>query len=205
MNLFPVFLKLEDRSCVVVGAGRVGETKIRSLLSTGANVRVIAPTARPAVAGWARAGVLSWEPRLFEFTDLAGAFMVIAATSSSDLNHIVFREAQSRNILCNAVDDPEHCDFYYPAVVRRGHLQVAISTAGRSPALAQRFRREFERQIPRDIAGWLEELGNSRQRLLESDLAPEDRRQKLHRLASRQAFEARPSAVRLGKLMPHER
>src|SRR5205807_8965109 len=111
--------------------------------------------------------------------------------SSSAVNGTVFREAQQRNILCNAVDDPKHCDFYYGAVVRRGQLQVAISTEGQSPALAQRIRRELEVQFGPEYAGWVEELGQIRERLFASGIDPESRRQLLHELASRDAFAER--------------
>ncbi len=190
MNLFPMFLKLEGRPCLVVGAGSVGELKIRSLLQAGAAVRVIAPQATAAVTAWARAEVISWEARTFGADDLDGAFLVIAATSSPEVNETIFREAQRRNILCNAVDDPEHCDFFYPAVVRRGQLQLAISTGGLSPALAQRLRKELEIQFSPEYAGWVDELGNARQHLLASQLSAEDRRRRLHELASRETFAA---------------
>ena len=196
MSLFPLFLKLEGRRCLVVGAGNVAETKIRSLLDSGAKVRVVAPQANAAVEEWARAGVIAWETRTFEIMDLDGIFLVIAATSSSAVNGIIFREARRRNILCNAVDDPEHCDFYYGAVVRRGQLQVAISTEGQSPALAQRIRRELEAQLGPEYAGWVEELGKVREQLFATDIEPESRRQLLHELASRDAFAARQSRPR---------
>lgn len=190
MNLFPMFLKLEGRRCVVVGAGSVGEPKIRSLLQAGATVRVIAPRATAAVAAWARAEIIAWEERNFGAGDLDGAFLVIAATSSPEVNEAVFKEAQRRNILCNAVDDPAHCDFFYPAVVRRGQLQLAISTGGRSPALAQRLRKELEIQFSPEYAGWVDELGDARQHLLASQIPAEDRRRRLHELASRETFAA---------------
>ena len=97
--------------------------------------------------------------------------------------------------MCNVVDVPEYCDFYYPAVVRRGDLQVAISTAGKSPALAQRLRREFEAQLAPVYAGWIEELGRIRKQLFGRKLDPEHRRKLLHQLASRESFEARESAA----------
>ena len=118
-----MFLKLEGRSCLVVGAGAIGEPKIESLLTAGASVRVVAPDASASVAEWARAGAIVWEAREFNDADLDGVFLVIAATSSRDVNGAIFRKAHQRNILCNVVDDPEFCDFYYPAVVRRGDLQ----------------------------------------------------------------------------------
>ena len=194
MTLFPMFLKLERRSCLVVGAGTIGEPKIQSLLLAGAEVRVIAPQARQAVMDWASAGQIIWEPRVFHPSDLEGVFLVIAATASSQLNQRVFNEARRRNILCNAVDDPENCDFYYPAVVRRGQLQIAISTGGQSPALAQRLRRELEEQFTPDYAGWLEELGENRKKLFHGNLDADRRRDLLHSLASREAFDKRQTS-----------
>jgi len=194
MTLFPMFLKLQRRSCLVVGAGTIGEPKIQSLLVAGANVRVIAPQAHQAVMDWARAGLIVWEPRAFLPNDLEGVFLVIAATASAELNQLVFNEAQRRNILCNAVDDPENCDFYFPAVVRRGHLQIAISTGGQSPALAQRLRRELEEQFTPDYADWLEELGENRKKLFDRNLDADRRRDLLHSLASRDAFDKRQTS-----------
>ncbi len=188
-----MFLKLEGRTCLVVGAGNVGEPKIRSLLDAGAKVRVIAPSATDAVVEWARAGLIAWEQRTFEEPDLNGIFLTIAATASTSVNDLVFREARRRGVLCNAVDDPERCDFYYPAVVRRGQLQIAISTGGQSPALAQRLRRELETEFGEEYSEWVQELGTAREKLLNSDLDSDHRKQILHSLASRGAFDARRS------------
>jgi len=193
MSLFPLFLKLEGRKCLVVGAGNIAQSKIRGLLDSGANVRVIAPQANAAVEKWASAGEIVWEARSFEAVDLDGTVLVIAATSCSAVNGTIFREAQQRNILCNAVDDPEHCNFYYGAVVRRGQLQVAISTEGQSPALAQRIRRELEAQFGPEYAEWVEELGQIREKLFASGIDAESRRQLLHELASCDAFAERKS------------
>ncbi len=188
-----MFLKLKGRHCLVVGAGMIGQSKIRSLLVAGASVRVVARRANTVVSEWARSGVISWEARDFNAMDLDGAFLVVAATSSADVNETIFREAQRRNVLCNVVDDPAHCDFYYPAVVRRGQLQLAISTGGHSPALAQRLRQELEKQFGPECAGWVEDLGKARQQLFASNIEPEDRRRRLHELASRPPFERRQS------------
>jgi precorrin-2 dehydrogenase / sirohydrochlorin ferrochelatase len=188
MTLFPMFMKLEGRSCLAVGAGTVGEPKIKSLIEAGASVRVVALQATAAVAEWAQGGAISWEAREFKSADLDGVFLVIAATNNRDLNATIFHEARQRNILCNVVDDPEYCDFYYPAVVRRGDLQLAISTNGHSPALAQRIRRELEIQFGPEYGEWLEQLGRARQELFASKINPEQRRRLLHELASREAF-----------------
>ena len=143
--LFPMFLKLAGRNCLVAGAGSIGEPKIRSLVECGAIVRVVAPTAAAPVAEAEFQGALNWTRKLFEFSDLDGVFLVVAATSSAEVNHSIYQEAQRRGILCNVVDDPPHCDFFYPAVVRRGQFQIAISTGGLSPALAQRVRKRLAR------------------------------------------------------------
>jgi len=194
MSLFPLFLKLDGRRCLVVGAGVVAESKIQSLLDAGANVRVVAPDAVEAVKDWARVGVIAWEQRGFEANDLEGAALVITATSSAEVNEAVFQEARRRGILCNSVDDPARCDFYYGAVVRRGDLQIAISTAGHSPALAQRLRLQLETQFGPEYATWLDQLGNARERLFESSIDPQERKTTLHRLASQESFDAAHSA-----------
>jgi precorrin-2 dehydrogenase/sirohydrochlorin ferrochelatase len=190
MKLFPMFLKLAGRRCLVVGAGPVGESKIESLLLAGADVRVVALRATRAVRAWACAGKICWEPRGFRPADLDGVFLVVAATSSANLHERIWQEARRRRVLCNVVDEPARCDFYYPAVVRRGHLQIAISTGGHSPALAQQLKRELDQQFGPEYETWVERLGKAREKLLARTIDPARRRRLLHRLASRQAFEA---------------
>jgi precorrin-2 dehydrogenase/sirohydrochlorin ferrochelatase len=144
MALFPMFLKLEGRPALVVGAGRVGEAKIRSLLRAGACVRVVAPVATARVRAWAGAGRIAWAARPFVADDLHDVFLAVVATPSVALNDRIAALARRRHIFVNVVDDPERCDFYYPAVVRRGPLTLAISTEGRSPAFARRLRRHLD-------------------------------------------------------------
>ena len=187
-SLFPMFLKLEGRNCLVLGAGSVGEQKIRSLLDCGTHIRVVAPLATTTVQEWARRGAVNWTRREFETTDLDGTYLVVAATSNVEVNHAIYREAQTRGILCNVVDDPPYCDFYYGALVRRGHLQIAISTNGLSPALAQRIRKKFEAEFPQIYGDWLDELGSKREELFRSGGDPEQRKQLLHRLATHEEF-----------------
>jgi precorrin-2 dehydrogenase/sirohydrochlorin ferrochelatase len=189
-NLFPMFVKLDGRHVLVVGAGQVGEPKIRGLLPTGAKIRVVAHKASEAVREWARIGQIVLEERDFVLSDLDNAFLVVVATSSRDLNEFVFGEAQSRRILCNVVDAPEQCDFYYPAVVQRGDLQIAVSTSGQSPSLAQKIRQQLERQFGPGYAQWVAELGDTRRKVLASTLDPERKRDLLQSLASIEAFEA---------------
>jgi precorrin-2 dehydrogenase/sirohydrochlorin ferrochelatase len=189
MTLFPAFLKLAGRRCLIVGAGPVAEEKIEGLLRTGAEIRVVAPRATPRIRAWAREKKLRWDARKFRSSDLAGAFLAVAATSSPALHAQIYRQARRRNVLCNAVDDPEHCGFYYGAVVRRGALQIAISTGGHSPALAQRLKKQIERDYGAEYEAWLEELGKLRKRLFAKTISPERRRALLRRLASKSSFE----------------
>src|SRR5512133_677471 len=124
-SLFPLFLKLRGRRCLLVGAGVIASQKIESLLSAGAHVHVVAPRADEVIRELVRVGRVCWSQREFRASDLGGSFLVVAATKNPEVNETVFREARSRGVLCNAVDEPERCDFYYPAVVRRGDLQIA--------------------------------------------------------------------------------
>jgi precorrin-2 dehydrogenase/sirohydrochlorin ferrochelatase len=189
-NLFPMFLKLAGKQCLVVGAGKVGEPKIGGLIDTGASVHVVAIEASGQVHDWADAGKIDLELRPFSESDLDGKFLAVVATASNRLNQLIYRQAHQRGVLCNVVDVPEYCDFFYPAVVRRGDLQIAISTAGQSPSLAQKIRKQLERQFGEGYAAWVEQLGETRRLILASDLDQEAKWELLHSLASREAFEA---------------
>ena len=182
--LFPMFLKLAKRRCLVVGAGKTAEDKIPTLLRCGATVLVVAPAATKTIQAWAHAKKIVWEQRRFEPHDLDGILLTVVATPLKTLNKTVFDLAQERRILCNVVRDRALCDFYYPAVVRRGPLQIAISTAGHSGALAQRLRRQLEAQFGPEWESWLRWLGEARSSLYDDPLSPKRRRTMLHRLAS---------------------
>ncbi len=189
-SLFPIFLKLKGRQCLVVGAGSVAEPKIGGLLETGARIRVVALNATAGVREWARVGKIELELRAFLAEDLDGAFLAVVATNSRSLNERVYQEAQSRGVLCNVVDVPDLCEFFYPAVVRRGDLQIAVSTAGQSPSLAQKIRQQLEKQFGPAYAAWVAELGETRRLILASDLDKDRKLDLLHSLASREALEA---------------
>ncbi|MGD0888496.1 MAG: bifunctional precorrin-2 dehydrogenase/sirohydrochlorin ferrochelatase [Acidobacteriaceae bacterium] len=195
MSLFPIFLKLTGRPCVVIGAGEIAESKIDSLRAAEARITVIAPAASARIAAMADAGEIVWHQREYAPGDLSGQFLAVAATSNPAVNRAVFAEAEAAGILINAVDDPPFCDFYFPSVVRRGDLQIAISTAGASPALAQRLRKEIDALLPLDAGEWLAELGNLRREILQREPSNEARRELLHQLASRDlcGFEGCPT------------
>jgi precorrin-2 dehydrogenase / sirohydrochlorin ferrochelatase len=197
MSLFPIFLKLTGRPCIVIGAGTLAESKIESLRAANARVTVVAPKASVRIAEMAEAGEVEWLQREYAAGDLAGQFLVVAATDVPAVNRAVFAEAEAAGILINAVDDPPFCDFYFPSVVRRGDLQIAISTAGASPALAQRLRKEINALLPLDAGDWLAELGNLRREVLQLEPLNEARRELLHQLASREVcgYDGCPSRV----------
>lgn len=187
-RLFPMFVRLANRQVLVVGAGAVGQAKIGSLLDTGARIRVVALQASPTVRKWAEAGAIELQERAFVPADLNGITMVVAATSSPEVNEIISAAARRLQILCNVVDVPELCDFFYPAVVRRGELQIAISTSGQSPLLAQRIRKRLEQQFGPEYAAWVAELGKIRREVLGSDLSAERKRELLRSLTCHDEF-----------------
>ena len=171
MPLFPIFLKLTGRRCLVVGAGSIAESKIESLLDAEADVTVIATRASRAVHQHAAHGELKLQLREFQDADVEDKFLVVAGTDVPEVNRAVFAGAERRGILVNAVDDPPYCDYYFPSIVKRGDLQIAISTAGESPALAQQLRKELNQQLPLDLGPWMMELGRLRREVLQMELA----------------------------------
>jgi precorrin-2 dehydrogenase/sirohydrochlorin ferrochelatase len=169
-----------------VGAGLIGLEKVESLLRCGASIRVVAPHAIARVQELSAQGQISWLARAFEPVDVTGCDLVIAASSDRGVNRAVFEEAARQRILCNTADDPPLCDFFFASTVQRGDLQIAISTAGQSPALAQRLRREIDAQLPVDLGPWLAELGQLRREVLQAMPAGPVRKALLHELAHRE-------------------
>jgi len=150
---------------------------------------VVAPNATPKIQRWAEADTLTWIKRRFDSHDLDDVFLCVVSTSSKATNQAIFGQAQQRGILCNVVRDGAFCNFYYPAVVKRGPLQIAISTAGHSGALAKRLREELEREYGPEWENWLRWLGEARSALYDDALSPRQRRTMLHKLASRKTQE----------------
>jgi uroporphyrin-III C-methyltransferase len=196
--MLPIFLKLESRNGMLVGAGNVALEKLGTLLPTGVRLRVVAPEARPEFVELAAQGRIELEFRAFEPADLDGQFIVIAATNVPEVNAEVYRLARERGILTNSVDDIPNCDFFFGSVVSRGALQVAISTAGESPAFAQRLRREIDAQLPAEIGPWLEDLGRLRRQILATLPAGESRKALLHRLANGRVDASRETVLGAG-------
>lgn len=132
-------LDLTGRRCVVVGGGTVGAEKVHGLLACGADVTVVSPSLHPSL----RTASIAWRPRRYRTRDLAGAFLVVAATEDRAVNEQVHRDAEERAMLCNVADVPDLCNFILPAVHREGDIAIAVSTSGASPALAQRIRSDI--------------------------------------------------------------
>lgn len=178
MTDYPICLNnLHRTRCIVVGGGNVAERKVRSLLETGATVRVISPDLTETLQEWAAQGAIQHVPRAYQPGDLEGAFLTFAATDNREINQAISVEAESRRSLVNVVDDPELCNFTVPAVVHRGSLTVSISTAGQSPALAAYLRQQIEEFVGPEYAHFLDILGELRDQVITS--CPADRRRDL--------------------------
>jgi siroheme synthase-like protein len=141
--LYIACLKLKGRECLVVGGGDIGLEKVEGLLACDGSVTLVAPDAVPELEAYAAEGSITWERRGYEPGDLEGKFLAIAATNDSEINISIYEQAEARAMLVNVVDVPPLCNFILPAIVRTGPLAIAISTAGASPALAKRMKREI--------------------------------------------------------------
>lgn len=170
---YAVNLYVEGMSCVVVGAGPVAAGKIENLLACDAAVTVVAPKGCGAVEAWAEAGRIVWLRKEYEPADLDGAFLAVTATSDPAVNHQVYLDGEAKKVLVNSADDPANCRFTLPSIVRRGDLSVAISTRGRSPALAAHMRRKLGEAIGPEYAQVLEVLAEVREMLRARGIATE--------------------------------
>lgn len=150
---------------MVIGGGEVAERKVAALLECGARVRVVASQATEGVHRWAAQGKIELLTRAYRPGDLRGACLAIAGTDDRSTNDQVYQEAQELGVLVNLVDDPPHCSFIAPAIVRRGEVQIAISTGGASPALARHLRELLESAVPPEYGVLAEVLRRVRGRL----------------------------------------
>ncbi len=183
MRYYPAFLDLRGKRCAVIGGGKVAERKVRALLEAGAKVYVASPELTPALARMAHQGRIAYKRGPYEQLDLDGVFLVIAATDRPFAQRQVAVDAARRNILCNVVDAPEPSSLIVPASFARGDLQIAISTGGTSPALAQQLRQHLEKQFGVEYAQFLRWMQAARKRLLRRIGSGELRAETFHRLA----------------------
>jgi len=165
MSLYPVFLKLEAHKVLIVGGGLIAEQKIEAVLRSATDVTVVSPLITPRIRLWAHQGRIKHLGIQFRPGMTHGYFLVISCTDSEETNRAVYQEARKSGALANAVDDPEYCDFYAPAVVSRGEFQIAISTGGNSPALSQHVRKKLEQDFGPEYESWTAWLGRMRDTL----------------------------------------
>jgi len=180
---FAAFLNVENKLCIVIGGGKVAERKVESLLKAKAKVKVISPELTAKLKILAEEGKICWEKRGYQRGDLEGAWLVIAATNDPEVQKEVYKEAEEKRIFCNVVDVPELCSFIVPSVVRRGKVNIAISTFGASPAVARRLRETLQQLIGKEYELYIELMEYLRKEILSMDLSPQEKEKKLHKLA----------------------
>lgn len=165
---YPIYLQLQGQSCVVIGGGGIAEGKVDGLLAADAHVTVISSDLTPHLQELAGRGEITHIARRYQPGDLAGALIVISATDQVEINHQVWQEAVGHGQLINVVDDTPHCNFIAPAILRNGDLTIAISTAGKAPALAVRLKERLQREIGPEYERFLELAGQLREPLARS-------------------------------------
>jgi precorrin-2 dehydrogenase/sirohydrochlorin ferrochelatase len=178
MSFYPICLDLEGKQCVVVGGGRVAERKVLGLLSCSAQVTVISPELTEELLHQHADGRIQWIEREYRQGDLEKAMLVIAATDDEETQKQIYEEAATSNLLLNVADVPQRCNFILPATVRRGDLTIAISTSGKSPALARKLRMELEKRYGSEYRILVNILGALRPEILASGL-PQSENEKL--------------------------
>ena len=172
MGYYPIFLEMKERRCVVIGGGAVAERKVEGLVAVGANVTVISPGITDRLKALLKQGAIRHVAREYQAGDRAGYDLVFVATDNSEINTAVSSEARSLRIWVNSADDPDHCDFILPAVIRRGDLAVAVSTGGVSPAVTRAIREELDEYFTADYAGLVQIAGEVRRELRERSVSP---------------------------------
>jgi len=196
-NLYPVFLKIENKPCVVVGGGKIALRKVLSILECRGKIEVISPELCSGLKNLVESGRIKWREKCFEKGDLKGVFLAVAATDDAAANREVLEECREKGIPVNVVDDPESSDFFLPSVVRRGSLVLAVSTCGRSPALASRIRKELGALYGPEYGALVDLLGEMRKELLEKGTPEKERRERLVELAHKNLQELTVEIMRL--------
>lgn len=189
MAKYPIFLELTGRRVVLVGAGAVAVRKARSLLAAGARLVVVAEKIDDVLTDLCTGSGAELIKAKYSKQYLAAAVLVIAATNNPKLNGRIYKDCQELEILCNVVDQPELCDFYVPAVVKRGHLQIAIGTEGHYPAYAGHVRKKLEQIFTEKHGEFLAELEPLRERIMKEVADPSDRKAILGELVDDESFE----------------
>ncbi len=182
-SYYPLFVDLNGRKVMVIGGGRVAERKVQALVAAGADVVLVSPELTDNIRRMADDNIIAVREREFRPGDLEDAWLVVSATDDAGTQKLVVEEAEYRRIFCNVVDIPDLCSFIVPSMVRRGDLCIAISTAGRSPAVAKRLRREMEDAYPVIWGLYLQLLGKLREFILTSSSSSEEKKRLCSALA----------------------
>ncbi|MBN2516259.1 MAG: bifunctional precorrin-2 dehydrogenase/sirohydrochlorin ferrochelatase [Deltaproteobacteria bacterium] len=174
MNYYPVFINIENRKCVVIGGGEVAERKVERLITGKADVVVVARNLTSYLESLVDNGTIRHIQGEYKDTHIEGAFIVIGATDSDDVNKRIYRDTREKGILVNIVDDPEKCDFILPSIMQQGDLSIAISTGGKSPALARTLREELETQYGHEYKILLDIMGDLRAKVIAQGRTSDD-------------------------------
>ncbi|MBI3616234.1 MAG: bifunctional precorrin-2 dehydrogenase/sirohydrochlorin ferrochelatase [Candidatus Omnitrophica bacterium] len=166
MSYYPIFLKLEGRPCLVIGGGQVAAQKAKALAACGAKVTVVSPRSGAGITRLIRRKKVIWRSHRFKPGDLKGAELVVAATDEQAVNELAYRLAVRRGIWINVVDQPVLCSFIVPSVVRRGKLEIAVSTSGVSPALSKWIRKDLEKRYGPEFERLVDAMGKVRRRVM---------------------------------------
>jgi precorrin-2 dehydrogenase/sirohydrochlorin ferrochelatase len=190
MSYYPIFIHLEGKKVIVVGGGSVAERKTETLLECGAVVQVVSRDLTPTLKKYREEGTIGFLGHEFREDCLEEAFMVIAATDDPLLNHQVSEKAKERGLLVNAVDQPSDCNFILPSILRRGDLLIAVSTSGKSPALAKKVREALEERFGNEYESLLILMGRLREDILSQRLSQDENRRIFHELVNSPILEA---------------
>jgi precorrin-2 dehydrogenase/sirohydrochlorin ferrochelatase len=188
LELYPIFLNLKDKKCLVVGGGKVAERKVVALARCGAQIHIISPQLTAPLQDMAERGLVGYRRGYYQTADLADTFLVISATDDDATNQAVASDCMKRNIMVNVVDDPPRCNFFVPSVVHRGSLKLAISTGGHSPRLAKFIRRRLEQDFGPAFAEFNDFLVSVRSRIQKQVADPARREQILKSLVDETTF-----------------
>jgi len=186
--MYPIFLKIKNQPCLIVGGGKVATRKVSDLVEEGAKVTVVALQTCKEISDLARKGLISLENRGFRIGDTKGYFLVIAATNDYALNRIISEEA-GNSILFNSVDEPDLCNFFAGAVIKRGKLRVAVSTSGAFPPITKKIKADLDKSLPPAYGTLLEKLGDFRSSLKKKNIPEDERRRAIDRIAGSPAID----------------
>lgn len=210
MSYYPIFLELEGKTALVVGGGGVGERKVESLLNHGASIRLVSRELTDKLKKLVEVRRVLHLGEDFSERHLDGVFLVFAATDDKQLNREISKCARKRGLLINAVDQPEDCDFIVPALIKRGELSIAISTGGKSPALAKSIRKHLEPQFGREYEIFLNLMGRLRDEIISWGLPQQENSRIFHKMVDSGILKAladndwEGAEVMLEKILPRK-